>query len=209
VRKRKASSVQTVEPESRPTVCNFSTVSAASNCANPAAPISRPRLAAWPAHNGGEKSPGLSRGAKGEEVVWNLYAGNRSELRQIADAIRVAGERQIRARLTQPLDENEETFPEGRLLTREHKTRELNRQLAERKKKAVLKLNGTLGCEACSVDFFETYGELGREFAECHHLVPLSELREARETRLSELGIVCANAIECCMEPDRGKPLAN
>ena len=40
-------------------------------------------------------------------------------------------------------------------------------------------------------------------------LVPLSELREARETRLSELGIVCANAIECCMEPDRGKPLAN
>jgi 5-methylcytosine-specific restriction enzyme A len=58
---------------------------------------------------------GLSRGAKGEEVVWNLYAANRSELRQIADAIRVAGERQIRARLTQPLDENEETFPEGRL----------------------------------------------------------------------------------------------
>ena len=43
-----------------------------------------------------------------------------------------------------------------------------------------MKLNGTLGCEACSVDFFETYGELGREFAECHHLVPLSELREKR-----------------------------
>ena len=73
-----------------------------------------------------------------------------------------------------------------------------------------MNLNGTLGCEACSVDFFETYGELGRGFGECHHLFPLSELREARETRLSELGIVCANAaIECCIEPDRGKPLAN
>jgi 5-methylcytosine-specific restriction protein A len=136
---------------------------------------------------------GLSRGAKGEEVVWNLYSGNRSDLREIADAIRVTGERQIQVRLTQPLDEDEETFPEGRLLTREHKTRERNRQLVERKKKAILKLNGTLECEVCCFDFFKTYGELGREFAECHHQVPLSDLREARETKLSELKIVCAN----------------
>ena len=139
------------------------------------------------------KGKGLSRGAKGEELVWNLYANNRSELRKIAEAIRVTGERQIQERLTQPLDEGEETFPEGRLLTREHKTRERNRQLVERKKKAILNLNGSLECEVCSFDFFKTYGELGREFAECHHLAPLSDLCEARETKLSELSIVCAN----------------
>lgn len=111
-------------------------------------------------HDPSDKRKGLSRGAKGEELVWNLYAGNLPELREIANAIRTTGERQIHARLTQPLDEGEETFPEGRLLTREHKTRERNRQLVQRKKKAVLQLNGSLECEVCRFDFFKTYGKL-------------------------------------------------
>jgi 5-methylcytosine-specific restriction protein A len=139
------------------------------------------------------KGKGLSAGSKGEEVVWNMYAGNRSELTKIAEAIRASGERQISTLLTQPLDEDEEAFPEGRVLTREHRTRERNRQLVERKKKAVLLAKGNLECEVCEFDFFSTYGELGREFVECHHLAPLSDLREERKTKLSELSIVCAN----------------
>jgi 5-methylcytosine-specific restriction protein A len=85
---------------------------------------------------------GLSAGSKGEEVVWNMYAGNRPELTKIVEAIKASGKRQISLRLTQPLDDDDEAFPEGRVLTREHQTRERNRQLVERKKKAVLLANG-------------------------------------------------------------------
>ena len=139
------------------------------------------------------KGKGLSAGSKGEEVAWNMYAGNRSEFTKIVEAITASGERQISQRLTQPLDDDDEAFPEGRVLTREHKTRERNGLLVERKKKAVLVAKGNLECEACGFDFFKTYHELGREYAECHHLAPLSDLREERKTKLSELGIVCAN----------------
>jgi predicted HNH restriction endonuclease len=44
-------------------------------------------------------------------------------------------------------------------------------------------------------DFFAVYGEIGRNFAECHHALPISDLAEARETRLSDLAIGCANCL--------------
>lgn len=51
-------------------------------------------------------------------------------------------------------------------------------------------------CEVpgCGFDFLETYGELGREYAHVHHLVPLSEAPpEGAIKTLDELAIVCAN----------------
>jgi hypothetical protein len=47
------------------------------------------------------------------------------------------------------------------------------------------------------------YGEIGRNFAEYHHALPISDLAEARETRLSDLAIVCAN---CHPMLHRAKP---
>ena len=61
---------------------------------------------------------GLSAGAKGEEIVWNMYAGNRPELTKIAEAIRSSSQRQITLLVTHPLDDDDEAFPEGRVLTR-------------------------------------------------------------------------------------------
>jgi 5-methylcytosine-specific restriction protein A len=52
---------------------------------------------------------------------------------------------------------------------------------------------GEVSCEVFSFDFLEFYGELGRGFAECHHIVPLVEAAFSRMTRLSDLAIVCAN----------------
>jgi 5-methylcytosine-specific restriction protein A len=79
------------------------------------------------------------------------------------------------------------------MLTREHKFRERNRLLVNRKKQQALKATGGLECEVCAFDFFAIYGEIGRNFAECHHTLPISDLADARETRLSDLAIVCAN----------------
>lgn len=49
----------------------------------------------------------------------------------------------------------------------------------------------TLACEVCGFDFEAVYGELGRGFIECHHVVPLSEGQ--RKTSLRDLALVCSN----------------
>ncbi|TFH47552.1 MAG: hypothetical protein E4H01_08075 [Lysobacterales bacterium] len=57
----------------------------------------------------------------------------------------------------------------------------------------VLSETGTLACEAWGFDFRERYGDLGQEFAECHHEKPLSELKPGERTKIRDLRIVCAN----------------
>jgi predicted HNH restriction endonuclease len=91
------------------------------------------------------------------------------------------------------LESEYDGFSEGRLLIRAHKLRERNPQASIQKKKNVLKKTGTLACEVCCFDFHAIYGELGRNFAECHHRIPLCELVESNTTKLEDLAIVCAN----------------
>ena len=93
--------------------------------------------------------------------------------------------------------------PEGRILIKKHLIRERNQALVKKKKRAVLSTTGTLTCEVCRFDFLETYAELGRGFAECHHLTSLALLTETTETKLEDLAIVCAN---CHRMLHRGKP---
>jgi hypothetical protein len=89
-------------------------------------------------------------------------------------------------------DEDEEYF-EGGELFRLHRQKERNRKAVIRKKKMVLSALGKLACEACDFDFAEFYGALGAGFAECHHRIPLAELKEEHKIHLSDLAIVCAN----------------
>src|SRR5205807_1295505 len=78
---------------------------------------------------------GLPRGNKLEETVWNEFSSDRAGLRKLAAAI-YAGADQVKKdhSLTDLVDEEEE-FPEGRLLTRLHTTRERNRRLVEKAKR--------------------------------------------------------------------------
>jgi len=48
-------------------------------------------------------------------------------------------------------------------------------------------------CQVCNLLFEERYGELGKEFAEAHHLRRLSETKRPRNTTLDDLRTVCAN----------------
>lgn len=136
---------------------------------------------------------GLQRGNRLEQPIWDEFSGDPERLRATAAAIEAS------ASLVGPppppaasQDEDEE-FPEGRLLERLHKRRERNRTASRKKKKAVLEATGALECEVCDFDFFQTYGDVGHGFAECHHRVPLSDLPDNRTIRLSDLAIVCAN----------------
>jgi 5-methylcytosine-specific restriction enzyme A len=100
-------------------------------------------------------------------------------------------------------DEDEE-FPEGKLLTQLHMRKERNPRVVLRKKKKVLAETGKLECEVCGFDFEKKYGSLGYGFIECHHTVRVSELVAGNKTRLSDLSIVCSN---CHQMLHRSRPL--
>jgi predicted HNH restriction endonuclease len=75
-----------------------------------------------------------------------------------------------------------------------HRKREIKLRLAKIAKAKVIN-NGKLICEVpgCAFDFEKVYGPIGSNYAQVHHLIPLSSSDDQRETNLLELAIVCAN----------------
>jgi 5-methylcytosine-specific restriction enzyme A len=67
---------------------------------------------------------------------------------------------------------------------------------------------GRLPCQVCDFEFFEVYGEIGRDYAQVHHLNPLGDRTRPSLTKLGDLAVVCAN---CHLMIHRGglvRPLA-
>ncbi len=87
-------------------------------------------------------------------------------------------------------DEQREVYPrfENRKLVASHLQRERSCLLATE-----CKIHDNYQCQVCGLRFDKFYGKLGIEFAEAHHRVPLSQLRETTKTRLEDLTTVCAN----------------
>ena len=73
---------------------------------------------------------------------------------------------------------------------REHKRIERNRKLAASVKKA----HG-YSCKACGFNFAETYGAIGADFIEAHHLMPLSELTgdKVKLDPKLDFSVLCSN----------------
>ncbi len=87
-------------------------------------------------------------------------------------------------------DDQREVYPrsENRKRVASHLHRERSRLLA-----VECKIRDNHECQVCRFRFEETYGRLGREFAEAHHLTPLARLRGNVKTRLEDLTTVCSN----------------
>lgn len=145
---------------------------------------------------------GLSRGAKADEDVWNEFAHDPQRCKTAAEAILASLDSTEKF---DDLNEDDDFFeaPEGKILTREHKSRERNRQIVERKKRQAERLGKGLKCEVCDFDFHVQYGNHGRGFIECHHLIPVSALGQHERTSLSDLALICAN---CHRMIHRSKP---
>ncbi len=137
------------------------------------------------------KGSGLVRGGKLEEVIWNEFSTNKSLLSEIANSIKKAlCQQNIHSWTAQ---EEEESFPEGKVLFRLHKYRERNSNIVKELKKKAMEKN-ELRCSVCSFDFYKTYGELGKGFIECHHTVPISKYQfDGSKTKMSDLILVCSN----------------
>lgn len=139
----------------------------------------------------GAETAGMSRGSRLDKEVFDEYWPQPARLTEAAEAIKAHLEAVPEAGADE--DEELEDAPEGRILTRTHRLRERNRRLVRRKKEKVLAETGSLACEACGFDFHATYGERGSGFIECHHVVPVRDLRPGARTRLKDLSLLCAN----------------
>jgi 5-methylcytosine-specific restriction protein A len=143
---------------------------------------------------------GLKAGAKLEEAIWSEFSTDKGLLSKVATAIKE------NAPSLAPLDQEtevEEEFPEGSVLTRTHRMRERNSTAIKKKKEHVQKSTGRLACTVCGFDFEDVYGAIGAGFAECHHNIPVSELKPNQSTKLADLSIVCSN---CHRMIHRAKP---
>jgi HNH endonuclease len=145
-----------------------------------------------------------------ERSAWNprrngtelpAAAAAAAQLKARFDSVAVPAIKELRE-LEPDLEAKDLSGPEGRVLIKTHRVLERNQVLVKKKKEAVLEATGALACEACRFDFLKTYAELGRGFAECHHLTPLALLTESTQTRMEDLAIVCAN---CHRMLHRGK----
>ncbi len=91
-------------------------------------------------------------------------------------------------------DDYNKEYDEGyRKTYKEHKRWYRNSKLPKKKKEIVLKEKGKLACEVCGFDFYENYGERGKEYIECHHNYPVSEMKEGDKTTIDHLSLLCAN----------------
>jgi predicted HNH restriction endonuclease len=77
---------------------------------------------------------------------------------------------------------------EGRLFKREALFRTRNAALIRAKKQ-----DSDYRCEKCGFSFYDTYGEIGKEFIIAHHVEPISSRRKPRKTTFDEIALLCAN----------------
>lgn len=133
---------------------------------------------------------GLQHGSKADREVWEEYSQDRQRLHDLATAIRAfASVPDIPPPF---MDDEDDSAAEGEILLRQHRMRERNQSLLRRKKEQIVQRDGILRCEACQFAFVDLYGELGDGFIECHHTLPLSQLRPGQRTSLQDLALVCS-----------------
>ena len=151
------------------------------------------KLANFLARDPTYEGKGLRRGNKLEQEVWDTFAVDRNRLQEAAAAIKARVVAPGQVEQIKDVVDDEEEFPEGRVLFRAHRSRERNRTLIMRAKTLALKRHGRLACEACDFEFKTRYGVVGDGFIECHHAVPISRLSPGAKTKVADLHLLCAN----------------
>jgi 5-methylcytosine-specific restriction enzyme A len=164
------------------------------NVAGVAAKLANLYSVQYPGHG----RPNISRV---DRRVWEQFSGEREQLKQIADAIRVAAELSMAIPDEDDLDDEHYPREEGAVLMGWHKRRERDRRLGAKKRSAHLQRYGRLFCTVCQFDFEVRYGVRGNGYIQCHHILPLAS--GVRTTRLVDLELVCSN---CHAMLHRGKP---
>lgn len=92
------------------------------------------------------------------------------------------------------IDDEEKSFPEGKIKYRLHKHKERSKKLIKLAKNNFKQNNnGRLFCQVCNFDFVKKYGPIGEGFIEAHHMLPISEIDEHHETDINDIILLCSN----------------
>lgn len=60
-------------------------------------------------------------------------------------------------------------------------------------RKETINIHGLI-CQVCDFDFSQTYGELGKDYIEVHHLIPISNFNSEHHVNpKTEMAVLCAN----------------
>lgn len=89
--------------------------------------------------------------------------------------------------------EIEDIFIEGKSKLVIHKIKERNLKLIQSAKVLFKKKYGKIYCEVCGFDFYLTYGNLGDDYIEGHHKIPISCSNEEIEMKVDDIALVCSN----------------
>jgi len=145
-------------------------------------------------------------------VNWATPASGISVPPAAADELEEMWARHI-ATVRTPVDEgafDDAGALEGELRLRLVRHRQRERALRHRKiVEALAENDGHLPCEVpgCGFDFLDTYGAVGKRYAQVHHLDPVASRTSPRKTLLSELAIVCANCHAMIHVGGKSRPL--
>jgi hypothetical protein len=105
----------------------------------------------------------------------------------------------ISAYLNKPIEESttdnsaEYSVVEGDRIIAEHLRIERDSKIVDIVKANRLKVDPDLHCDICGFSFVRYYGDIGKEFIEAHHKVPLSSKSSSRVTNESDFALVCSN----------------
>ena len=137
---------------------------------------------------------GLIAGSHLDKEIWDAYYGKREALEKIAELIRKSYKYYDEIKdNSYGIVREDKSFFEGKTVYAMHKMQERNLTAINKKKLFVFKNIEALPCEACNFDFHKYYGEIGRGFIECHHNIPLSDIKMEHEIRLIDLSLLCSN----------------
>lgn len=129
---------------------------------------------------------GLGNVSNMDRLIWAEFGQRRSEVREIAAAIKAG----IVIVGSEPIPEVEQELPEGRLLTALHMRRERNPKV--RKMLLDARRPHGLRCEVCDLTRPSLEMSMQEAMFEAHHLVPLADAGE-RKTKLADLSLLCAS----------------
>jgi len=91
------------------------------------------------------------------------------------------------------ITEDDMGFEEGKKKLKQHIVRERNPIVIKLAKERFKEKYGRLYCEICDFDFHVVYGDVGEDFIEGHHTIPVSELKDGQMTKLEDIVLVCSN----------------
>ena len=131
---------------------------------------------------------GFGNFSKMDKLVWNEYGDKVSFVKTLAEKIR-NGIEIIEKDIE--IEDTDEYFKEGRIITALHKRRERS-SLLRNKKIELLKKNKQIYCEICGLKPYIKDEKLIYSIFECHHIHLLSDTNETI-TELKDIAFLCCN----------------